>query len=94
MGAFDKTIEFIEKSTPEELQKRMEEYGVKFVKNKPECNLIGANGNIFNLVVIARKTLFKANMVNEAEEMIKRIPDEAEDYDHALRIIMEYVEVV
>jgi hypothetical protein len=63
-------------------------------KMKPECNLIGADGNIFNLMSIARKTLLKENLVNEAKEMVERIPKEAEDYNHALRIIMEYVEEV
>jgi hypothetical protein len=33
MGYFDKTIEFIENTSIEELEKKMREYGVKFVEN-------------------------------------------------------------
>jgi len=33
MGTFDKTIKIIEDSSPEELMKVMQGYGVKFIKN-------------------------------------------------------------
>lgn len=60
---------------------------------KPECKLIGENGNIFNLIAIARKTLLKNNLDNEAKEMQERVFD-SDSYDEALCIIGEYVDIV
>ncbi|MBO5386861.1 MAG: hypothetical protein J6A59_01780 [Lachnospiraceae bacterium] len=61
---------------------------------KPGCKLIGENGNIFNLMSIASNTLKNNGMREKAEEMKERIMGgEAQSYDEALRIIMEYVEV-
>lgn len=61
---------------------------------KPVCRLIGENGNIFNLMLIASKTLRKHEKYEQSEELIQRIiGGEAQSYDEALRIIMEYVEV-
>ncbi|SHI17723.1 hypothetical protein [Sporanaerobacter acetigenes] len=59
---------------------------------KPKCKLIGEDGNIFNLMVIASRTLREADMHKEAGEMIDRIT-KSKSYDEALAIIMEYVEV-
>ena len=39
-------------------------------KFKPDCALIGANGNIFNLLGIAKKTLIDNGMVAESKEML------------------------
>ncbi|WP_138203678.1 hypothetical protein [Haloimpatiens lingqiaonensis] len=61
--------------------------------NKPKCKLIGENGNVFNLMGIAYKTLIRANLKEEADEMIKRIM-ESGSYMEALAIISEYVEIV
>ena len=61
---------------------------------KPVCNLIGQNGNIFNLMGIAGATLKAHGMYEEAEEMYVRITGgEAQSYEEALCIIMEYVEI-
>lgn len=60
---------------------------------KPECKLIGENGNIFNLMGIASRTLKEKEMDNAADEMNSRIMNGAKSYDEALRIIMEYVDV-
>lgn len=62
-------------------------------RKKPKCKLIGEDGNVFNLIAIAQRVLKKNGMRKEAEEVWTRINNEAEDYDHALRIIMEYVDV-
>uniref|UniRef100_UPI0040563EA2 hypothetical protein n=1 Tax=Acetatifactor sp. TaxID=1872090 RepID=UPI0040563EA2 len=60
---------------------------------KPTCELIGADGNIFNLIGIASRTLRRNGLPEQADEMGKRIMGgEAGSYDEALRIIMEYVE--
>ena len=61
--------------------------------NKPKCKLIGKDGNVFNLMGIAYKTLKRANLKEEADEMIKRIM-ESGSYMEALAIISEYVEIV
>lgn len=59
---------------------------------KPKCKLIGEDGNIFNLMGIASRTLKKAGLREEAEEMIERMQNSG-SYHEALGIIMEYVEV-
>jgi len=61
---------------------------------KPKCKLIGENGNIFNLMGIASRALKANGMHKEADEMYERITGgEAQSYNEALCIIMEYVEV-
>lgn len=41
--------------------------------DKPKCKLIGQDGNIFNLMSIASRTLKSAGLKEQAEEMIERI---------------------
>jgi hypothetical protein len=60
---------------------------------KPKCALIGEDGNIFNLMGIASRTLKNNGMREEATEMCNRITSEAKSYDEALMIIDEYVEI-
>ncbi len=60
---------------------------------KPLCPLIGQNGNIFNLMALASRTLRQNGMTDEAKEMQNRIiGGECHSYEEALRIISEYVE--
>lgn len=61
---------------------------------KPQAPIIGTDGNIFNLMGIASRALRENGMEDQAKEMNHRISTEAQDYDHALSIIMEYVESV
>ena len=61
--------------------------------SKPECRLIGEDGNIFNLLGIASRTLKRNGMREEATEMQRRVFDSA-SYEQALCIIGEYVEVI
>lgn len=61
-------------------------------KKKPDCPLIGQNGNIFNLMGIASRTLRKNGMADEATEMTERIYQSG-SYDEALCIIGEYVNI-
>ena len=56
---------------------------------KPKCKLLGEDGNIYNLMGIASRTLKK----NGLEEMFNKITTEAKSYDEALCIIMDYVDV-
>lgn len=57
---------------------------------KPDCPLIGADSNIFNLMAIASKTLKEHGMQEQAQEMRQRI-GQSQSYDSALSIIMDYV---
>ena len=59
---------------------------------KPKCPLIGQNGNIFNLMGIASRTLKRNGMSNESKEMCSRITSSG-SYDEARSIIDEYVEI-
>ena len=59
---------------------------------KPKCKLIGEDGNIFNLMGIASKTLKRAGLEKEADEMIDRITS-SKSYHEALAIIADYVEI-
>lgn len=62
---------------------------------RPKCELIGQNGNIFNLVSIAANTLRSHGYRDEAEELTHRIWNgEAKSYYHAINIIEEYVDII
>ena len=59
---------------------------------KPKAKLIGADGNVFNLISIASRSLKRAGQNDKATEMSERVMSSG-SYDEALSIIMEYVEV-
>ena len=60
------------------------------MSKKPKCPLIGQDGNIFNLMGIASKTLKRNGMYDEAKEMCSRITSSGSYYE-ALNVIGEYV---
>lgn len=60
---------------------------------KPDCPLIGQDGNIFNLMGIASRTLRQNGMSEQATEMCSRITETAGSYSEALSIIGEYVNI-
>lgn len=60
--------------------------------SKTKVNLIGQNGNIYNLVSIASRELKKDKKHTEAKEMANKIIN-CGSYDEALCIIMEYCDV-
>lgn len=62
-------------------------------KFKPDCKLVGEDGNIFNLMGKASKTLKSCGMREEANEMYNRITNDAKSYEEALCIIGEYVNI-
>lgn len=62
-------------------------------KQKPDAPLIGANGNIFNLLGIASRTLKAVGMRNQAGEMFERASASG-SYEEALSIIGEYVNFI
>ena len=61
-------------------------------KNRPDCPLIGQDGNIFNLVGIASRTLKRNGLSAEASEMTAKVLSSG-SYDEALGIIGEYVNI-
>ncbi len=61
-------------------------------QTKPDCPLIGENGNIFNLVGIASKTLKRNGLSEEASEMTAKV-FKSGSYEEALGIIGEYVNI-
>lgn len=61
---------------------------------KPPCPLIGQDGNIFNLVGIAARTLREAGLRNQAKELTHRIfSGECHSYGKALFLTGEYVTI-
>ena len=61
---------------------------------KPQCPLIGQDGNIFNLMGIAARTLRENGMADRAKEMTQRITGgDCRSYTAALCIIGEYVQI-
>lgn len=59
---------------------------------KPDCALIGQDGNIFNLMGIASHTLKQSGLKAEAKEMCDRIMSSG-SYSEALSIIGDYVNI-
>lgn len=61
-------------------------------QKKPDCPLIGQDGNIFNLMGIASRTLRQNGLPDQAKEMCQRI-HESGSYYEALNIIGDYVNI-
>lgn len=63
------------------------------IVNKPEVQLSGQDGNIFNLLGLASRALKRNGQRDKVEEMTKKIMSGEVDYDGAIQVIMEYVDV-
>ena len=61
-------------------------------KFKPDCALIGADGNIFNLLRIAKRTLIDNGMVAESKEMCSKVY-QCGSYSEALNVLDDYVHI-
>ena len=61
-------------------------------KTKPDCKLIGEDGNIYNLMGLAARTLRRNGLAEQATEMTERVTG-CGSYDEALCIIGEYVNI-
>lgn len=59
---------------------------------KPDCKLMGEDGNIFFILGRVIRTLKENGEVGQAQEVSERVMASG-SYDEALQIIMEYVEV-
>jgi hypothetical protein len=58
---------------------------------KPKLKLIGKDGNAFSILGRAKRALQKAGRENEIEEYMEEAT--SGDYDHLLRVTMEWFEV-
>ena len=63
------------------------------MEEKVKAPIVGADGNIFNLIGISSKALKREGFYKEADELATRVM-ESKSYDEALNIIMEYVDPV
>jgi len=58
---------------------------------KPECQLVGTDGNVFALMGKASHSLKTAGYRNKANEMCSKVM-QCGSYEEALSIITDYVE--
>jgi hypothetical protein len=61
-------------------------------ENKPKCQLIGTDGNIFFLMGKVGQTLKKHGMHEKAKEMSEKVMH-CGSYEQALIVLSEYVEI-
>ena len=85
---------------PKGIQQKMREYILQIMEfecpeqlppQKPLAPLLGAQGNIYNLLCITNRTLRQAGQQARAEEMWQRVLDSGSEFK-ALAIMGEYVE--
>lgn len=60
--------------------------------DKPMCNLIGKDENVFNIIGLVSKALKKAGRPEKANEFVDRA-FKAESYGAVLSMADEYVEI-
>ena len=60
-------------------------------KRKPKVQLVGQDGNVFNLMGICTNALKRAGQYEEAKEFQKRVMS-SDSYDEAIGIMLEYVD--
>ena len=61
---------------------------------KPDCPLIGTNGNIYHLMAVASQTLKEHGQEESARKMVERITNgDCHSYEQALNILDEYVNI-
>lgn len=63
------------------------------VAAKPQCSLVGIDGNVFVVIGHVAKTLKRAGLVTEAQEFQTRAFSSS-SYDSVLRLCFEYVEII
>ena len=60
---------------------------------KPDAPLLGADGNVFNLIAVASRALKDNGYPDMAKEMSSKVMS-SNSYEEALGIILDYVEPV
>lgn len=64
---------------------------------KPTCQLIGANGNVVNLIGRVRKTLKAEGLVKELQSFdteLKILQQDSGTYDDVLNLFLKYVDII
>lgn len=61
--------------------------------DKPIAKMIGEDGNIFNLMAIAGRSLRSAGQGDKVSQMVAEVTS-SKSYDEALFILSKYVEIV
>lgn len=61
-------------------------------QQKPDCKLLGEDGNVYNLLGIASRTLRRNGLADQAKEMCDRVYSSG-SYGEALCIIGDYVNI-
>lgn len=64
---------------------------------KPECKLIGENGNVFNLIGIVRKTLKvhgQPEQLAKFDDEFAQLRDQGGKYSDVLNLFDKYVTVI
>ena len=61
------------------------------MSNKPKVQLVGQDGNVFNLLGICTTALKKAGQHKEAKEIVNRVLS-CGSYNGAIVIMLEYVD--
>ena len=61
-------------------------------QQKPNCKLLGEDGNVYNLLGIASRTLRRSGLADQAKEMCDRVYSSG-SYGEALCIIGDYVNI-
>ena len=80
-------VDTFRKLTPQELaEEQLRDH------QKPDCPLIGQNGNIYNLMGIASDTLRQNGQEAQARQMCKRVV-QSHSYEEALNVIGDYVNI-
>ncbi len=80
-------VDTFRKLTPQEIAEEQQRG-----QQKPDCPLIGQNGNIYNLMGIASDTLSQNGQAAQAREMCKRVV-QSHSYEEALNVIGDYVNI-
>ena len=60
---------------------------------KPKCNLVGIDGNVFNLVGVVKSCLDRAGYKDKAKEMYERATTKCSSYDDILVMFHDYVDI-
>lgn len=61
-------------------------------QQKPDCKLLGEDGNVYNLLGIASRTLRRSGLADQVKEMCDRVYSSG-SYGEALCIIGDYVNI-
>jgi hypothetical protein len=62
------------------------------VPERPVCQLVGEDGNVFNIIALVRRALREAGQMDAAEEFVRRAYA-CQSYEDVLALVVAYVDV-